>query len=124
MKGTARTLDDWLSDIEQAAAKVVTYTSPIEFERFKADEPIHYLVIKMLENMGEATRNIARLHPDFQATVPDMPWREMAQLRNRLSHGYFDYSPALVWRIAVDEVPGVLERTRRLIADRAQSEDR
>lgn len=119
MKASHRSLDDWLSDIEEMSAKVVAYTSEIDFAGFLANEPVRDLVIKKLENMGEASRYLRKLHPGFQETVPELPWRDLTEMRNRLTHGYFDYSPAVVWRIAVDEAPGILAAIRGVIAARA-----
>ncbi|WP_375428085.1 DUF86 domain-containing protein [uncultured Sphingomonas sp.] len=119
MKASHRSLGDWLSDIEEMASKVVAYTAETDFEQFMANEPVRDLVIKKLENMGEASRYIRKLHPGFQESVPEMPWRDLTEMRNRLTHGYFDYSPAVVWRIALDEAPAILAQIRRVIAEHA-----
>lgn len=120
MRAAHRSLDDWLSDIEENAAKVVAYTSTLSYDAFLANEPVRDLVQKKLENMGEATRYLHQLHPEFPPTCPSIPWRELADTRNRLTHGYFDVSPAIVWRVAVNEVPPVLTEIRRIIADRGE----
>lgn len=52
-----------------------------------------------------------------------MPWRDLTEMRNRLTHGYFDYSPAVVWRVAMDEAPPILARIRKLIADLGRATD-
>lgn len=121
MRAEHRSLDDWLADIEENAAKVVAYITSMDFDSFLTNEPVRDSVIKKMENMGEASRYIRKLHPGFQETVPEMPWRDLAEMRNRLSHGYFDYSPAVVWRAATGEVPGILAHVRRVIAERAAS---
>jgi uncharacterized protein with HEPN domain len=121
MKASQRSLHDWLSDIEEMASKVVAYTAGSNFEEFMANEPVRDLVIKKLENMGEASRYIRTLYPGFQESEPELPWRDLTAMRNRLTHGYFDYSPAVVWRIAVDEAPAILTQVRHVIATRAGS---
>lgn len=55
MRESHRSLGDWLSDVEENAAKVVSYTSTLDSDAFLANEPVRDLVIKKLENMGEAS---------------------------------------------------------------------
>lgn len=115
---------DWLTDIEENGSKVVAYTSALSFEQFVANEPVRDLVIKKIENMGEASRYLRRLHPEFVAAVTTIPWRDLSDMRNRLSHGYFDYSPTVVWRVAIDDVPPLLADIRQVITDHMRSSGR
>lgn len=63
-------LDDWLDDLLTNAEKIIAYTRPIDYQEFLTNEPIRDLVTKKIENMGEATRYIRELFPDFYDTAP------------------------------------------------------
>ena len=77
--------------------------------------PAHILldaVCRNLEILGEASKKVG---PEFRAEHPELPWREMNDLRNVLIHNYEGADPALVWGIVEREVPRVLEAVRRLL---------
>lgn len=56
---------------------------------------------------------VTRLPEDARERHPDVPWREMVALRNRLIHGYDDVDHDIVWRIRSDDLPALVERLER-----------
>lgn len=90
----------------------------IESAALRDDEkaPAHVLldaVCRNLEVMGEASR---KLGPEFRASHPEIPWREMNDLRNVLIHNYDAVDPDLVWAIVDREIPEVLAHLLKLLA--------
>ena len=69
-------------------------------------------VCRNLEVIGEASRKIGA---DFRTAHPEIPWREMNDLRNVLIHNYEGADPALVWGIVDREIPTVLVAVRHLV---------
>lgn len=114
MRAEDRLLDDWLDDLLIMSEKIVAYTSDIEYSHFLNNEPLRDLVIKKIENMGEATRYIRELFRDFYETAP-IRWRDIRRMRNRLTHGYFDVLEMVLWETARDDIPALLEELRRVI---------
>lgn len=114
MKAEERSLDDWLDDLLVNTEKIVAYTASIGYDQFLKNEPVRDLVTKKIENMGEATRYIRELHPEFYDRTP-LPWRDIRRMRNRLSHGYFDVQELLLWETARGDVPLLLDELRRVI---------
>ena len=114
MRAEERRLDDWLDDLLTNAERIVAYTQRIDVKRFLADEPVRDLVIRKIENMGEAVRYVRELHPGFYDRVP-LPWRDIRRMRNRLVHAYFDIDDLLLWETARDDVPALLAELRPLI---------
>ena len=53
-------------------------------------------------------------HPAFVASLPEVPWKDIRGLRNRIAHGYFEVDADIVWRAAVEEVPALA----RVLVDR------
>jgi len=97
----------FLADIEDSADKIVRYVCSMTFDSFCEDSKTVDAVIRNLEIIGEATKNISE---SLKIQNPDIAWRGMAGLRDRLIHNYFGVDVEIVWKIAVDEIPVLLER--------------
>ncbi len=67
---------------------------------------------KLLEILGEAAKHVSA---GLQAMHPDIPWRRMAQTRDRLIHGYFDIDYDVVWDIVTKDLPGVVASLEELV---------
>jgi uncharacterized protein with HEPN domain len=81
--------------------------------------PAHILLdaaCRNLEILGEASRKIG---PDFRAAHPQIPWREMSDLRNVLIHNYEGADAEMVWGIAGREIPRVLTAVVGLLGEAA-----
>ncbi len=85
----ARTFLDYLEDIRSAAAKAIEFLGGQSMDAFASDEKTAYAVIRALEILGEATKNIPQ---DVRDRYPDVPWRGMAGIRDKLIHGYLTVS--------------------------------
>ena len=66
-------------------------------------------MIRNLEILGEASRNLTRHHADFVEKYSDVPWEDMYWMRNRISHGYFSINLEVVWKTLEQDLP-LLER--------------
>mgnify|MGYP001615023956 CR=1 FL=1 len=95
-----------LLDIFLAARKVQAFCEGAGREAFEADELLQNAALRLLQVIGEASRNISRETRDAH---PEIPWREMISFRHKLVHEYF--------RVDIDEVWGIIHRdVPRLIA--------
>jgi uncharacterized protein with HEPN domain len=68
-------------------------------------------VIRELEVLGEAAK---RLSAEFRGSCPEIPWKQVAGMRDRLIHGYDDIDLETVFRVATEEVPGFFVVLRRI----------
>jgi uncharacterized protein with HEPN domain len=76
----------------------------------------------LLEIIGEAARGLS---PVIQNRYPEIPWRQMAGMRNRLIHGYFDVDPDLIWQTVTVELPPLVRQIKRIIKqEQGNSPDR
>lgn len=85
-----------LEDIRAAMARIDRYTVGMDIATFLADEKTVDAVVRNLEIIGEATR---RLPDQFRDTHPEIPWPQIAGLRNRIVHDYFGLDLHLIWHI-------------------------
>ena len=84
----------YVEDILEAIEKIKRYTEGMDFEDFVVDEKTVDAVIRNLEIIGEAVKNLPE---EFKAMHPDLPWREIAGMRDRLIHAYFGADLSIVW---------------------------
>jgi uncharacterized protein with HEPN domain len=94
--------DDFLRDIREAVRRIKTYTDGMTYDRFLADIKTQDAVVRNLEIIGEATRSLS---PELQKKYPDVPWKGMAGVRDRLIHHYFGVNLDIVWAIVSVELP-------------------
>ena len=76
------------------------------------DEMLRLALTRTIEIAGEAA---ARTGPRTQERHPQIPWRILAGMRNRLVHAYFDVNKNIVWTTAVRDVPELLAQIRNIL---------
>lgn len=96
---------DFLQHILEAIDNIAVYTAGMDEPAFKADPKTRDAVIRNFEIIGEACNNVAKLHPEFAAAHPSVPWGFAYEMRNSLSHGYFAIDLDIVWRTGRDNLP-------------------
>jgi len=90
----------FLYDILECIEKIEKYVSGMTYEDFENDERTVDAVIRNLEIIGEAARNI----PDeFRNKYSDIPWRRIVGLRNVVIHEYFGVDLENIWEIIVND---------------------
>ena len=76
---------DYLEDIQQAAQKAISFVQGLNRDGFTSDEKTVFAVTRALEVLGEATKRIPQ---SFRDQHPEVPWRSMAGIRDKLIHEY------------------------------------
>ena len=108
-----RDYTDALADMADAMEKIIRFVDGMTYEQFASDDKTLFAVVRALEIIGEAAKQI----PDsVRQQNPQLPWREMAGMRDKLIHHYFGVMRETVWRTATEDIPAMLPIIRRLIA--------
>jgi len=103
----------YLSDILAAMESIERFIEGMTFEQFQQDDKTTSAVVRKLEIIGEASRNI----PDeIKRQHAEVPWKEMAGMRDRLIHAYFGVDYSLVWTTIKNRVPTAKQMIRKVIA--------
>lgn len=90
-------LIDYLDHIKQAGADACSFLEGMSKEDFLSDKRTQQAVIMSLIIVGEASTKIMDQYPDFADAHPEIPWRGMRGMRNRIAHGYFEIDLDVVW---------------------------
>lgn len=98
-----------------AIARIGAYTADLSRAGFIADTKTQDAVIRNLEILGEAARNIERRHPEFAAEHPEVPWAIAYEMRNVLAHGYFQVDLDVVWSTIEQNLPELEQQLRSLV---------
>ena len=92
----------FLRHILESIEKIEEFTQKLMESDFSRQVQVQDAVMRRLEIIGEATKNIS---PGFRARHPSVPWREMARMRDKLTHDYFGVDIVIVWRVVKNELP-------------------
>lgn len=93
---------DYLDDILEAAEKIERYTAGMDYDEFVTDEKTVDAVLRNLEVIGEAAKSVPE---DVRQEYPEVPWSEMAGMRDKLIHGYATVELQIVWMTVEEEIP-------------------
>ncbi|MGB9029346.1 MAG: DUF86 domain-containing protein [Acidobacteriaceae bacterium] len=98
---------EFLRHILEATSRISAYTAGMSAAEFAKNPLVQDAVIRNIEIMGEAAKNIEVVDPGFIAKYPVLPLRDIYLMRNRLAHGYFSVDISLVWNAVTAEIPAL-----------------
>lgn len=91
-----------LQDMREAMQRIARYTAGMDVTIFLADEKTTDAVVRNIEIIGEASK---QLPEDFKTAQPQVPWAQMAGMRNRIVHDYAGVDLELVWNVVRTSLP-------------------
>jgi len=97
----------YLAHILQSISAIERYLQGVSKERFLESEEKQDLITRRLEIIGEAVK---QLPEEFKQQYPDIPWRDIGDMRNILIHVYFDIDYTIVWKTATELIPKLKEQ--------------
>jgi uncharacterized protein with HEPN domain len=104
----------YLNDILNSIVHIEEYVASIDYTDFSNDQKTVDAVIRNLEIIGEATKNITQ---EIRDKYPDLPWREMSGMRDKLIHGYFDVIYSIIWETIKNDLPLIKSEIMKILDD-------
>ena len=103
----------FLSHIIDSILLIEEYTNNASETEFHKNRSLQDAIIRRLEIIGEAVKN---LPTQFRAKHPEIPWKQIAGMRDILIHEYFDVDLALTWRVVKQEIPVIKKRLSAILS--------
>lgn len=101
-----RTITDFLKDIQENIRNAIEFTGDMTYEQFLGDRRTAFAVVRCLEIIGEATKNIPHAIRD---RYPEIPWKEFAGMRDRVIHGYWGVDYRIVWGTVKEDIELIIK---------------
>jgi len=109
----------FLNHILDSCAHIIEFTKNVDFETFKKTRLIQSAVIRELEIIGEATKNLT---DDLRKTFKGIPWLKIAGMRDKLIHGYFIVDLKELWNTVKKDISTLKNSIEKII--RQKDKDR
>jgi len=103
---------EYLLHILEEARYLTERTAELTRDDFMDDETLQRAFVRSLEIIGEATK---KLPPEWRQSHPEIDWRAMAGMRDRLIHGYFGVDYEIVWDVATTKAEELSRFVEKLI---------
>ena len=102
----------YILHIQDALAKITGYTTSHTVHEFEENEWDQSAVLRYLEIIGEAA---SKLDTAFKQEHPEIPWREVSDLRNVIIHDYMNVDTSIIWKIISVDVPTLKEQIKKIL---------
>ena len=101
----------YITDIKTAIKRVEYYVQGMTFLEFVSDIKTIDAVVRNLEIIGEASRMMPE---ELKLQHPDVPWKEIMGMRNKIAHEYFGVALDVVWSTAADDIPELKKKMKKV----------
>ncbi|NWF77936.1 MAG: DUF86 domain-containing protein [Chloroflexi bacterium] len=99
-----REYGDYLEDISDSIDAIEEFVKGMEFEDFTKDRKTIFAVVRCIEIIGEATKNIPK---SIKSKCPEIPWKDIAGMRDKVIHEYFGVDLKVVWKTVKEDIPPI-----------------
>lgn len=105
---------EFLMDILEACKRIESYLEGLNYPDFLANEEKQDAVIRNIEVIGEAVK---KLTPLLKKKYPEIDWKKIAGMRDKLIHFYFGVRLEVVWAVATGEIPELKKAIKKILRE-------
>lgn len=92
----------YIEHIQESISCILKYGKGLSFQEFEDSDLIQDAVIRNFEIIGKATKNISS---KLVLSYPEIPWKEMAGMRDKLIHDYMGIELSVIWKTLLEDIP-------------------
>ena len=107
-----RLYTEYLQDMLDNAKRILFFTNGMSGDDFLRDEKTFFAVVRALEIIGEAAKQIPS---EVRDRHPNVPWRKLTGTRDKLIHHYFGINLAVVWETITEDIPVLVPLLQRVL---------
>lgn len=104
-----------LNHMLDAAKEIEDMSSDISRSDLDDDRKLSLALVRLLEILGEAASSTSK---ETQIGYPEIPWKYIVGMRNRLIHGYFDIDLNIVWSTINNDIPPLIPKLKKVIREK------
>lgn len=104
----------FVKDILDCINKIEDFVGKMNLDEFMRDEKTKSAVVREIEVIGEATKNIPEV---IRKRYKGLPWPDMARMRDKIIHFYFGIDYEIVWEVIKKRLPEIKSLTEKILRD-------
>ena len=116
---TKRESIDFTNDILESIIAIEEFVKDYQFVNFESDKKTVFAVVRGLEIIGEATKHVPN---KIRTKYPDIPWKDMAGMRDKVIHIYFGVNLKVVWETAIRHLLQIKPLIQKVVDDISKKE--